>query len=231
MVKSFRFLLRFALVNLGAILSFIAVVIAGCYITGSTDNIVYSGLFANYYVMLPTFILLCLFLYAMALCTNNLNLGLSMGARRKDFFWAVQGIILFYTAAGWALEWFLSVLPAAAGWAERDQWAVLAAYRDRPWTFPLLCVVLLVLGCLLGLLMVRHRVLTAIILTLSCLIMMGSTMYMLLSAQTNITVFLTGAGWGWLFTTLSKILPVILIAGAAGGELLMWRAIQRYTVR
>lgn len=231
MVKSFRFLLNFVWVNLSAIFGFIAVVIVGCYFSGVPDSAFRGSLFVNYYTMLPTFILLCLFLYAMALCTNNLNLGLSMGARRVDFFWAVQGIILFYTAVGWALEWFLSVLPAAAGWAERDQWAVLAAYRDRPWTFPLLCVVLLVLGCLLGLLMVRHRVLAAIMIALSSFIMMGSTMYMLLSAQTNITVFLTGAGWGWLFTTLSKILPVILIAGAAGGELLMWRAIQRYTVR
>lgn len=231
MVKSFRFLLNFALVNLAAIFGFIAVVIAGCYITDSTDNIVYSGLFANYYVMLPTFILLCLFLYAMALCTSNLNLGLSFGARRVDFFWAIQGVILLYTAAGWVLEWLLSVLPAAAGWAERDQWAVLAAYSGKIWTFPLLCVTLLVLGCLLGLLMVRHRVLTVIILTLSVIIITGSTMFMLLSAQTNITVFLTGRGWDWLFTTLPRILPVILIALAAGGELLIWRAIQTYTVR
>lgn len=231
MVKSFRFLLNFALVNLAGIFGFIAVVIAGCYITDRTDRIVYSGLFANYYVMLPTFILLCLFLYAMALCTNNLNLGLSMGARRVDFFWAIQGIILFYTAVGWALEWVLSVFPAAAGWAERDQWAVMAAYSGKIWIFPLLCVTLLMLGCLLGLLMVRHRVLSTIILTLSVIIITGSTMFMLLSAQTNITVFLTGRGWDWLFTTLPKILPVALTALAAGGELLMWRAIRNYTVR
>lgn len=231
MKKSFRFLLNFAWVNLGAILGFIAVVIAGCYVTGTTDNIAYSGLFANYYAMLPTFILLCLFLYAMALCTNNLNLGLAMGARRADFFWAIQGIILFYTAAGWALQRFLAVFPAVSGWVVLESLPLLVAYGGRPWTFPLLCVVLLVLGCLLGLLMVRHRVLTVIIITLSVLIMMGNTMFMILSAQTNITVFFMGLGWGWLFTTLPKILPVVLIAATVGGELLMWRAIQTYTVR
>lgn len=231
MVKSFRFLLNSALVNLGAIFGFIAVVIVGCYFSGVPDNFFRGSLFATYYTMLPTFILLCLFLYAMALCTNGLNLGLSMGARRVDFFWAIQGIILFYTAVGWALEWLLSVFPAAARWAVRDQWTVLTAYRDRPWTYPLLCVTLLVLGCLLGLLIVRHRVLATIIITLSVFIITGSTMFMLLSAQTNITVFLTGVGWEWLFTTLPRILPVILIALAAGGELLMWRAIRNYTVR
>lgn len=231
MVKSFRFLLNFVWVGLASILGFIAVVVVGCYFSGVPDSFFRGSLFATYYTMLPTFILLCLFLYGMSLCTSNLNLGLSMGARRVDFFWAIQGAILLYTAVGWALEWLLSVFPAAARWAERDQWAVLAAYRDRPWTFPLLCATLLVLGCLLGLLTVRHRVLATIILTLSVFIMMGSTMFMLLSAQTNITVFFTGIGWEWLFTTLPRTLPVILIALAAGGELLVWRAIRNYTVR
>ena len=231
MVKSFRFLFNFAGINLAAIFSFIAAVIVGCYAAGVPGSAFRGSLFATYYTMLPTFILLCLFLYAMSLCTTNLNLGLSMGARRKDFFWAVQGIILFYTAVGWALEWLLSVLPAAAHWTVRDQWTALAAYRDRPWIYPLLCITLLVLGCLLGPLMVRHRVLAAIIMALSTFIIMGSTMFMLLSAQTNITVFLTGDGWRWLFTTLPRILPIILSALAAGGEFLMWRTIQNYTVR
>lgn len=234
MVKSFRFLLRFTLVNLGAIVSFIAAVIVGCYATGVPDNpgnVVYSSLFVNYYTMLPTFILLCLLLYAMALCTNNLNLGLSMGARRGDFFWAIQGIILFYTAVCWAIQWLLSVFPMAAGWTEWNNLSLLANYAGRPWIFPLLCITLLVLGCLLGLLMVRHSVQAAVVLIISCLMIMGTTILMLLSARTNIVVFLTGTGWEWIFTTLPRLLPVILIAVAAGGELLMWRAIQNYTVR
>lgn len=231
MVKSFRFMLNFVWVGLASIFGFIAVVIVGCYATNVPDSAFRGSLFATYYTMLPTFILLCLFLYGMSLCTSNLNLGLSLGARRRDFFWAVQGTILLYTVVGWTLEWLLSVFPAAAHWTVRDQWAVLAAYMDRPWTYPLLCITLLVLGCLLGLLMVRHRVLAVIIIALSTFIIMGSTMFMLLSAQTNITVFFMGRGWGWLFTTLPRILPVILIALAAGGELLMWRAIRNYTVR
>ena len=231
MIKSFRFLLHFALVNLAAIFGFIAVVIVGCYITDSTDNIVYSGLFTNYYVMLPTFILLCLFLYAMALCTNNLNLGLSMGARRVDFFWAIQGIILFYTVVGWALEWLLSVFPMAAHWTARNQWIVLEAYRDRFWIFPLLCVMLLVLGCLGGLLMVRHRILATLIIIAACFIMIGATMFMLLFTDTRMMITLTGIGWEWIFTTLPKILTAILAVSAVGGELLIWRAIQHYVVR
>ena len=56
-------------------------------------------------------------------------------------------------------------------------------------------------------------------------------MFMLLSVQTNITVFFMGHGWEWLFITLPKILPAALAIAAAGGELLMWRVIQTYTVR
>ena len=90
MVKSFRFLLSYSWVNLGAVFGFAAIVIVGCYITGVPGNPNVGNLFETYYAMFPTMILLCLFLYAFAMCTNNLNMGLSMGARRKDFFWAIQ---------------------------------------------------------------------------------------------------------------------------------------------
>lgn len=231
MVKSFRFLLNFALINLGAIFGFAAIVIVGCYATGVPDNPSDSNLFTNYYAMFPTMILLFLFLYAFALCTNNLNLGLSLGARRRDFFWAIQGIFLFYMAVCWALQWFLSVLPAAAGWMERDRWSLLTAFSGKVWTYPLLCAALLVLGCLGGLLMARNRILATLIIIASCIIMLGATVFMLLFTDTRMTITLTGTGWEWLFTTLPKILTIVLAVSAVGGELLIWRAIQTYTVR
>ena len=231
MVKSFRFLLSFVWVNLGAIFGFAAIVIVGCYATGITDGSSDYNFFASYYAMLPTFILLCLFLYAFALCTNNLNLGLSMGARRKDFFWAIQEIILFYTVVCWALHWVLSVLPSAAGWADQRSLPLLRLYSGKVWFFPLLCVVLLVLGCLGGLLMARHRMLATLVIIFACLAMTGVTVFMLLSTNAGIMAYLTETGWGWLFTTLSKILIAVLAIAVVGGEFLMWRAIQRYTVR
>lgn len=231
MVKSFRFLLNFAVINLGAIFGFAAIVIVGCYATGVPDNPSDSNLFANYYAMFPTMILLFLFLYAFALCTNNLNLGLSMGARRKDFFWAIQGIFLFYTAVGWALQWFLSVLPTAAGWVVRDRWSLLTAFSGKILTYPLLCVALLVLGCLGGLLMVRNKILATLIIIASCFIMLGATVFMLLFTDTRMTITLTGSGWEWIFTTLPRLTIIFLAVAAVGGELLIWRAIQRYTVR
>ena len=231
MAKSFRFLLRFALVNLAALFLCAAILIAGCYATGITHDASRYTIFEIYYSMSPFIILLFLFLYAFALCTNNLNLGMSMGARRKDFFWAIQGIILFYTVVCWALQRFLTGLPAAAGWADRDRWSLLMLYSGKFWTFPLLCIVLLVLGCLVGLLMVRHRMLAAFLLVFVCLAASGGTAFMLIVTDTRMVTVLTGDGWGWLFTTLPKILPVVLAATVAGGEFLMWRAIRNYTVR
>ena len=151
MVKSFRFLLSYSWVNLGAIFGFAAIVIVGCYITGVPNDLETSNLFETYYCMFPTMILMCLFLYAFALCTNNLNLGLSMGARRVDFFWALQGIMLFYAAVCWGLQLFMTAFPAMANWEVRERWALLDMFDGRVWVFPLVCIVLMVLGCLSGL--------------------------------------------------------------------------------
>lgn len=228
MIKSFRFLLNFALINLGAIFGFAAVVIAGCYATGIPDDPAHSNLFETYYAMFPTMILLILFLYAFALCTNNLNLGLSMGARRWDFFRALQVIMLFYTVVCWALYRFMSVFPAIANWAVRERWSLLATYSGNPLTYPLLCLVMLVLGCLGGLLMVKSKVLGTIVVILSVLVMTGATAFMLLFTETNVIVLFE---WAWLFTTLPKLLAGVLAVSFVGGELLIWRTIRRYTVR
>ena len=231
MVKSFRFLLSYSWVNLGAIFGFAAIVIVGCYVTGVPDDPNAGNLFETYYAMFPTMILLCLFLYAFAMCTNNLNLGLSMGARRRDFFWAVQGNMAFYAVACWGLQLFMSAFPALANWEIRDKWALLDLFDGRVWVFPLVCMVLMVLGCLSGLVMVKNKVLGAILVTLSVFVMIGVTVFMILSADTGIMDYLVETEWGWLWTTLPKSLITALAAGAVGGELLIWRVIQRYVVR
>ena len=104
-------------------------------------------------------------------------------------------------------------------------------YSGKLWTFPLLCIVLLVLGCLAGLLMERHRMLATFLLVFVCLSASGGTALMLIFTDTRMVTVLTGDGWGWLFTVLPKILTAVLTAVAAGGELLIWRAIRNYTVR
>ena len=179
MVKSFRFLLSYSWVNLGAVFGFAAIVIVGCYITGVPGNPNVGNLFETYYAMFPTMILLILFLYAFALCTNNLNMGLSMGAKRTDFFWAVQGNMAFYTVVCWALYWFMSAFPAIANWEVRERWSLLGTYSGKLWLYPMLCMTMLVLGCLSGLVMVKNKILGTLLVILSIFAMMGITVFML----------------------------------------------------
>lgn len=76
---------------------FAVLVVVGCYATGCPVG--QSNLFATYYGAFPLVTLFVLFLFAFSLCTSNLNLGLSFGARRRDFFWAVQGVLVVYTGS------------------------------------------------------------------------------------------------------------------------------------
>lgn len=231
MGRSFRFLLNFAWYNLAAIFGFAAIVIAGCYITGVPGNTETGNLFETYYAMFPTMLLLILFLYAFALCTNNLNLGLSMGARRTDFFWALQGIMVFYSVVCWLLQLFMSAFPAIANWEVRDRWALLDLFGGKVWVFPLVCLVLMVLGCLSGMVMVKNKIIGTILVTVSIFVMVGVTIFMLLSADTNIMDALLETRWAWLWVNLPKVIAGVLAVGAVGGEFLIWKVIQRYIVR
>ena len=231
MGKSVRFLLQFTWVNLGAIFGFAAIIIAGCYATGIPHDLDTSNLFETYYSMFPTMILLCMFLYAFSLCTNNLNLGLSMGARRRDFFWAIQGNMAFYAVICWGLQLFMSAFPALANWEVRERWELLNLFGGRVWVFPLVCMVLMVLGCLSGLVMVKSKIAGTILVTISIFVTIFATVFMMLSADTGVMDYLLDTEWGWPWTTLPKAMLAVLAAGAVGGELLIWCVIQRYVVR
>ena len=231
MGRSVRFLLTFSWPNLGAIFGFAGIVIAGCCATGVPGNTERGNLFESYYAMFPVMILLCLFLYAFALCTNNLNLGLSMGARRRDFFWAIQGNMAFYAVVCWGLQLFMSAFPALANWEVRDKWALLDLFDGRVWAFPLVCMVLMVLGCLSGLVLVKSKILGTILVTISIFVMIFVSAFMILSADTGIMDYLVETEWGWLWTTLPKVMAAVLAAGAVAGELLIWRVTQRCVVR
>ncbi|MCI8912664.1 MAG: hypothetical protein HFF38_00855 [Lawsonibacter sp.] len=231
MGKTVRFLFQFAWVNLASLLGFAAFVFAGCYLTGVPGEPGNSNLFANYYAMFPAMAAFCLFLFSFGFCTSNLQLGLSMGARRRDFFTALQGIILFSTAVCWALQLFMSAFPALAGWEVRDRWMLLYMFEGKPWAYPLLCFAVMVLGCLSGMLMMNHKGLGIVVVLLSILVLMGATIVLILSAETELMAFLYDSEWGWLWTLLPKGMAAVLAAAAVGGELLIWRAIHRFVVR
>ena len=216
MGRSFRFLLNFAWTNLSAIFGFAAIVIAGCYLSGVPNNAENGNLFETYYAMFPTMLL---------------NLGLSMGARRTDFFWALQGIMVFYSLVCWALQLFMSAFPAIANWEVRDRWALLDLFGGQVWVFPLVCLVLMVLGCLSGMVMVKNKIVGSILVTVSIFVMVVVTVFMILSADTNIMENLLETEFGWLFTVLPRVMIGVLAVGAVEGELFIWWFIQRCIVR
>lgn len=125
----------------------------------------------------------------------------------------------------------MSAFPVFANWEIRDKWALLDLFDGRVWAFPLVCMVLMVLGCLSGMVVVKNKVLGAILVTLSVFVMIGVTVFMILSADTGIMDYLVETEWGWLWTTLPRMMIAVLAAGAVAGEFLIWKVIQRYVVR
>lgn len=185
MVKSFKFLFQFAWVNLAVLLGLAAVVLAGACATGVPNGA--DGLFGTYFFSFPLMELLFAFVSSCNLCTANLNLGLSFGARRRDFFWALQGVLVFDTAVCWVLQLTLSVIPAAFGWASIDSWTILLSLGRQPlWVFPLLCLTALALGCLCGLVSVRSKLLGALIMIAAFLVGIGATVVLTVSPDFNV---------------------------------------------
>lgn len=125
----------------------------------------------------------------------------------------------------------MSAFPALANWEFRERWELLNLFGGRVWAFPLACIVLMILGCLSGMIMVKNKVLGTIVLTLSIIVMLGVTVFMILSTETEIMVYLLDSKWSWMWSTLPKVMAAVLAAGAVGGEALIWWVIQRYVVR
>ena len=220
MIKSFRFLLQFAWINLATILGFAAIVTLGSYATGvpqGTENI-----FRTYYGSFPMMCLIILFIYAFALCTSNLNLALSFGARRRDFFWAIQAILLVYTGVCWALQMVMSAIPTLFGWISLERWNTMLSLGGQPlWLYPLFCLFILGLGCLCGLVFTRSKVWGTVLLIAAMLLAIAGTVVLMLSAD-------FGSGrWG----QLPLFLAIGLIAVFAVCDGLIGRTVRRFMVR
>lgn len=221
MFKSFRFLFQFAWVNLGAVLAFAAVVTVGSFATGVPNGA--ENLFETYFSTLPMVLLIILYILSFALCTSSMNLALSLGARRRDFFFAVQGILLLYTGVCWVLQTVVSAIPVVFHWARPERWSILAALRGpHPWSYPLLCLAVLCLGCVCGLIFARSRALGVLIITASAVLAMFGVIFLFVTSGT------------WEGSNPWGVLPVVLTAGAVAAvgvsEGFLWRSIQRYTV-
>ena len=221
MLKSFRFLLQFAWVNLGGVLGFAAVVTAGAFLTGVPDGA--QNIFETYFSILPLVVLIILYVFAFALCTSSMNLALSLGARRRDFFLAVQGILLLYTMVCWLLQIAVSAIPVLFHWSRPERWSILTALRGpNLFSYPLLCLAVLLAGCVCGLIFTRSKAAGVIIVFAAAVLGVFGVTFL----------FVTSDTWGEAHL---GVLPVVLTAGAVAvvgvSEGFLWRTISRYTVK
>lgn len=221
MAKSLRFLLQSAKVNLSILAAFAGVLAAGAFATGvpaGADN-----RFSTYYGLFPLMSVMCLFLFAFAHCTSNLQLALSFGARRRDYFLALQGYMGFSALVCSILQAILAWIPQATNWVNSEVMISLLTLGSKAfWVFPFLCLTVQCIGGMVGLLFFRSRILGALILVFFMTFAIAATVVIMLEA--NHQDFL-------LLGDLPAILSALLTAGAVAGEWVMWRKISHFAVK
>lgn len=130
-------------------LGFAGVILAGCYFTGvPTEG---RGLFYGYFNMFPSMLMMVALFTGTALCTSSLNHALSYGARRRDYFWGLQGIILLNTLVYCAMNAAFLALPELLNWHPDFN-----GTKFSP-TFPLAMVMVHAVGCAVGRLYTKSR--------------------------------------------------------------------------
>lgn len=223
MVKSFRFLLQFAWINLGSLLIFALVVTVGSMLTGVPSGA--DNLFSSYFSIFPLMVLMILYIYAFALCTSNLNLALSFGATRRGFFWAVQGILLLYILVSWLLQGVLAALPTLLNWAFPERFPMLRMCGFTSWFFPLLCLVILCLGCLAGVVFIKSRVAGIVVITFSGVLGIAGIVALFVTSS---AVRDFGPG---LFGSLPLWLTAAGVAVVGVSEGFLWHTVRNFIVK
>lgn len=223
MVKSFRFLLQFAWINLGALLVFALIVTVGSLLTGVPGGA--DNLFSTYFSAFPLMALMILYIYAFALCTSNLNLALSFGATRRGFFGALQGILLLYIFVSWLLQGVLAAIPTLLNWAYPERFPILRMCGFTSWFFPLLSLVILCLGCLAGIIFTKSKAAGVVTVTLSGVLGIGGM----------VALFITSSAvrdfGGDLFGSLPLWLTAAGVAIVGVSEGFLWHTIRNFMVK
>lgn len=197
MLKCFRYLFYANFPNYPTALGFGAFIIAGCYLTGvPADG---RGLFSGYFDMFPTMLLFAALFMGSAMCTTNLNHALSFGARRKDYYWAMQLLALVNTAVYTLIAAGFLELPRLLGWSA--DFELIQTRIDIP-SYILTMLVVHSIGCVLGRLMLSHRVWAGILTGLIFSVVLMTTAFTAIVSDRG-----AWASWGdlpWLMVSGSS---------------------------
>ena len=216
MRKEFRFLLQSARINLALVAGYAAVLTLGAILFPAPEG--ERNLFYNYFISV-SFIL---FIMSFSMGANNLNISLTLGGRRRDYFWALQPVLALYVGTSWAIQLLMSAVPKALRWTDPWGWDLSLLGGWPLWVYPLVCWTVLAFGTLCGLLMVESRVWRGIVVALAAMVMTAALIFlMVMAAGPKIPL------WGDLPYILGGVLAVVL----AVSEFFLWRRITLFSVR
>lgn len=215
MKRSFRFLLQFLWPDLGVTVGFAGVVVAGFLVFCSPGQ--EYNVFQAYIQIYPLLSLIFLLIFSWSLTGSTLNVALSFGARRRDYFWALQLGVALLLLVNWVTCLVLDAVPGLVGWQDTEWMLLRGLLHGNIFVFPLSCLATMTLGCLMGLMFSRSKtqgILTVVIAVVTMLIL-SVAMIILLVKLGQIT----------------QIVIAVLFGIAVLCECLIHRMIRRVQVR
>ena len=181
MKRSFRFLWQFEWPYLATLVILAAVVTALTQYSGAGYHENSLSFFQTYYATYALLELLFLFIFSATMITVYLHMALSFGARRSDYFVALQLYMLSMTAAAWAVQQGMARLPSLLGWPLAVGWELMLTLGHLPfWVFPLMCMAIQAMGMMCGLLVDRHKALGVTVVILVMVTAIGGVVAVML---------------------------------------------------
>ena len=208
MTRSFRFFffdLRWKLLTLVSVCLFLAIFYE---LTG-------GGEYSRYGESAAALLMMALMVVFTTLGTGGAPSALSLGGRRTDIFWGIQGCALVYALCATLLTLAVNAITGVLGWPVLDLNLAVALF------YPFACFALSILGTLAGILAPRRR-------WLSVLLFVG---LVLLSILLCFSLLLYSDGRLQLWGSLPWLIPLILGLLWLAGEGFVYREIQRLCVR
>ena len=134
MRKEFRFLLQSARINLALVAGYAAVLTLGAILFPAPEG--ERNLFYNYFISAPITVSFILFIMSFSMGANNLNISLTLGGRRRDYFWALQPVLALYVGTSWAIQLLMSAVPKALRWTDPWGWDLSLLGGWPLWVYP-----------------------------------------------------------------------------------------------
>ena len=123
MTRTARFLWRFTWANWLILLIFAGVVFLGSAVTGVPEGT--RNMFSIYLGLFPMMVPMILLLFNLGRCSTFLQLALSFGGQRRNYFLVIQLFLLFDTLLGYGVLLLLRDIPVTLLWVQVDELGLL----------------------------------------------------------------------------------------------------------